>query len=69
MLGQVLAEKENYIQNLEGEITEMRREIENQRSHLIGTDINTLTESMPQTSFVSIGANKISTTLGQGSIY
>lgn len=31
MMGKVLAEKENYIGNLENEITEMRKEIEIQR--------------------------------------
>jgi len=35
MMGQVLAEKENYIGNLENEITEMRKEIEIQRDQLL----------------------------------
>lgn len=35
MMGKVLAEKENYIGNLENEITEMRKEIEIQREQLL----------------------------------
>ena len=44
----VLNEKENYIDNLENQISEMRREIEKQKP-----DINTISESAPITSQAS----------------
>ena len=52
VLSQVLVEKENYIQNLESEINDMRKEIDKQRDQLIGNDIGSLAE-LPG-SFVSM---------------
>ena len=42
IMSQILQEKENYIANLENEITDMRKEIEVQRDQLLQVDMNTL---------------------------
>ena len=60
----MLNEKENYIDNLENQISEMRREIEKQKP-----DINTISESAPitsQASFIPLDAAKATL---QNSIY
>ena len=68
VLSQVLVEKENYIQNLEGEITEMRREIDRQRDQLIGNDIGSMSELPGSYMSMSLGG-KQQTTIGQQSNY
>jgi len=44
-VGQILAEKENYISQLENEINDMRKELEAQREVVIMHEMNSLVES------------------------
>jgi len=45
MLAQILGEKENYISNLENEISEMRKEIDSQRDAMILHEMNTIADT------------------------